>query len=136
VCVCGATDCQGLVSDLIQVQSVGLFSSANADAFIAVLDQHFHLFICDIPRRMKTSVRPITPFSADTDTPIFCCQSNTIPIRYRFFDTLRTWRRVTDRSKAPYAAAATNNSGAPRTRCSAAADAFDLSRTVKHSNYQ
>jgi len=31
------------------------------------------------------SVRPSTPFSADTDTPIFCCQSNTIPIRYRFF---------------------------------------------------
>jgi len=27
-----------------------------------------------------TSVRPSTPFSADTDTPIFCCQSNTIPI--------------------------------------------------------
>jgi len=26
------------------------------------------------------SVRPSTPFSADTDTPIFCCQSNTIPI--------------------------------------------------------
>ena len=84
------------------------------------------------------SVRPSTPFSADTDTPIFCCQSNTIPIRYRFFDTLqeRTWRRVTDRSKAPDAAAATSNSGAPRTRCSAAADAFVLSWTVKHSNYQ
>jgi len=52
----------------------------------------------------------------------FCCQSNTIRIRYRFFDTLqeRTWRRVTDRSKASdAAAAATNNSGAPRTRCSA-----------------
>ena len=45
-----------------------------------------------------SSVRPSTPFSANTDTPIFCCQSNTIPIRYRFFDTLqeRTWRRVTD----------------------------------------
>jgi len=85
------------------------------------------------------SVRPSTPFSADTDTPIFCCHSNTIPIRYRFFDTLqeRTWRRVTDRSKAPdAAAAATNNSGTPRTRCSAAADAFNLSWTVKHSNYQ
>jgi len=54
-----------------------------------------------------------------------------------FFDTLeeRTWRRVTDRSKAPDAAAATNNSGVPRTHCSAAADAFDLSWTVKHSNY-
>ena len=86
----------------------------------------------------RISVRPSTPFSADTDTPIFCCQSNTIPIRYRFFYTLqeRTWRRVTDRSKAPDAAAATNNSGAPRTHCSAAADAFDLSWTVKHSNYQ
>ena len=84
------------------------------------------------------SVRPSTPFLADTDTPIFCCQSNTIPIRYQFFDTLqeRTWRRVTDRSKAPDAAAATSNSGAQRTRCSAAADAFDLSWTVKHSNYQ
>jgi len=60
-----------------------------------------------------------------------------IPI-HRFFDTLqeRTWRRVTDRSKAPDDAAATNNSGVPRTRCSAAADAFDLSWTVKHSNYQ
>jgi len=47
------------------------------------------------------------------------------------------WRRVTDRSKAPDAAAtATNNSGAPRTHCSVAADAFDLSWTVKHSNYQ
>jgi len=70
-----------------------------------------------------SSVRPSTPFLADTDTPIFCCQSNTIPIRYRFFDMLqeRTWRRVTDRSKAPDAAAATNNSGAPWTRCSAAA---------------
>ena len=87
---------------------------------------------------MISSVRPSTSFSADTDTPIFCCQSNTIPIRYRFFDTLqeRTWRRVTDRSKVPDAAAATNNSGAPRTRCSAAADVFDLSWTVKHSNYQ
>ena len=84
------------------------------------------------------SVRPSTPFSADTDTPIFCCQSNTIPMQYRFFYTLqeRTWRRVTDRSKATDAAAATNNSGAPRTRCSAAADAFDLSWTVKHINYQ
>ena len=84
------------------------------------------------------SVRPSTPFSADTDTPIFCCQSNTIPIRYRFFNTLqeRSWCRVTDRSKTADAAAATNNSGAPRTRCSAAADAFDLSWTVKHSNYQ
>ena len=83
---------------------------------------------------VKSSVRPSTPFSADTDTPIFCCQSNTIPIRYRFFYMLqeRTWRRVTDRSKAPEAAAATNNSGAPRTRCRAAADAFDLSWTVKH----
>ena len=38
---------------------------------------------------------------------------------------------MTDRSKAPDAAAATNNSGAPRTRCSVAADAFDLSWTVK-----
>ena len=85
-----------------------------------------------------SSVRPSTPFLADTDRPIFCCQSNTIPIRYRFFDTLqeRTWRHVTDRSKAPDAAAATNNSGAPRTCCSTAADAFDLSWTVKHSNYQ
>ena len=84
------------------------------------------------------SVRPSTPFSADTDTPIFCCQSNTIPIRYRFFDTLqeRTWRHVTDRSKDPDATAATNNSGAPRTCCSAVVDAFDLSWTVKHSNYQ
>ena len=87
---------------------------------------------------ITTSVRPSTPFSSDTDTPIFCCQSNTIPIRYRFFDTLeeKTWRRMTDRSKAPDAAAASNNSGAPWTRCSTAADAFDLSWTVKHSNYQ
>jgi len=29
---------------------------------------------------LSCSVRPSTPFSADTDTPIFCCQSNTIPI--------------------------------------------------------
>jgi len=43
-----------------------------------------------------------------------------------------TWRSVTDRSKAADAAAATNNSGGG---CSAAADAFDLSWTVKHSNY-
>jgi len=59
-------------------------------------------------------------------------------IRYRIFDTLQewTWRRVTDRSKAPDAAAATNNSGAPQTSCIAAADAFDLLWTVKHSNYQ
>jgi len=59
-------------------------------------------------------------------------------IRYRFFDTLqeRSWCRVTDRSKTADSAAATNNSGAPWTRCSAAADAFDLSWTVKHSNYQ
>jgi len=28
------------------------------------------------------SVRPSTPFSTDTDTPIFCCQP--IPIRYRY----------------------------------------------------
>jgi len=63
------------------------------------------------------SVRPSMPFLADTDTPIFCCQSNTIRIRYRFFDMLqeRMWRRVTDRSKAPDAAAATDNSGAPWT---------------------
>jgi len=87
---------------------------------------------------ISTSVRLSTPFSADTDTPIFCCQSNTISKRCRFFDTLqeRTWRRVTDRSKDPDATAATNNSGAPRTCCSAVADAFDLSWTVKHSNYQ
>ena len=30
--------------------------------------------------QLTSSVRPSTPFSADTDTPIFCCQSNTIPI--------------------------------------------------------
>ena len=30
--------------------------------------------------RIIFSVRLSTPFSADTDTPIFCCQSNTIPI--------------------------------------------------------
>ena len=97
-----------------------------------------HTYTFTAFRLMIYSVRPSTPFSADTDTPIFCCQSNTIPIRYRFFDTLqeRTWRRVTDRSKAPDAAAATSNSGAQRTRCSAAADAFDLSWTVKHSHYQ
>jgi len=54
------------------------------------------------------SVRPSTPFSADTDTLIFCCQPNTIPT-----DTLqyRTWRRVGDRSKAADAATATNNNG-------------------------
>jgi len=40
---------------------------------------------------------------------------------------------VTDRSKAPDAAAATNDSGGA---ASAAADAFDLLWTVKHSNYQ
>ena len=33
---------------------------------------------------ITSSVRPSTPFSADTDTPIFCCQSNTIPIRYEY----------------------------------------------------
>ena len=38
------------------------------------------------------SVRPSTPFSADTDTPIFCCQSNTIPIRYRFFIRFKSGR--------------------------------------------
>jgi len=67
-----------------------------------------------------------------------------MPIFYTLQE--RTWRRVTDRSKDPDAAAATNNSGAPRTCCSAVADAFDLSWTVadafdlswtvKHSNYQ
>jgi len=80
------------------------------------------------------SVRPSTPFSTDTDTLIFCCQP--IPIRYRSnTDTLqeRPWRSVTDRSKAPDAATATNNSGGT---ASAAADAFDLWWTVKHSNYQ
>jgi len=46
----------------------------------------------------------------------------------------RTWRSVTDRSKAADAAATTNNSGAARAGCSAARDAFDLSWTVKHSN--
>jgi len=83
------------------------------------------------------SVRPSTPFSVDTDTPIFCCQSNTIPI----FDFLicfksgrgATW--LTDQrlqTLPPQLITAV----APRTRCSAAADAFDLSWTVKHSNYQ
>jgi len=33
-----------------------------------------------VPGAVCVSVRPSTPFSADTDTPIFCCQSNTIPI--------------------------------------------------------
>jgi len=60
--------------------------------------------------------------------------TDTIQIFYTFQE--RTWRRVTGKSKAPDAAAATNNSGAPWTRCSTAADAFDLSWTVKHSNYQ
>jgi len=31
---------------------------------------------------VKSSVRPSTPFSTDTDTPIFCCQPIPIPIRY------------------------------------------------------
>jgi len=47
----------------------------------------------------------------------------------------RTWRSVTDRSKAADAAAATNNSGGAAAGRSAVADAFDLSCTVKHSNY-
>jgi len=32
----------------------------------------------------ESSVRPSTPFSADTDTPIFCCQPMPIPVRYRY----------------------------------------------------
>jgi len=43
----------------------------------------------------------------------------------------RPWRSMTDRSKAPNAAAATNNSGSGQR-----GDAFDLSWTVKQSNYQ
>jgi len=64
-------------------------------------------------------------FSTDIDTPIFCCQPIPISIQYRSdTDTLqeRPWHSVTDRSKAPDAAASTNNSGG----ASAAADAFDL----------
>jgi len=52
-------------------------------------------------------------------------------------DVALTWHSMNDRSKAPDAAAATNNSGGSADRLrSAAADAFDLSWTVKHSNYQ
>jgi len=50
------------------------------------------------------------PFSADTDTTIFAVNR----YQYRYdTDTLQeqTWRSMTDRSKAPAAAAATNNSG-------------------------
>ena len=36
------------------------------------------------PVAVETSVRPSTPFSADTDTPIFCCQPMPIPMRYRY----------------------------------------------------
>ena len=73
---------------------------------------------------VMNSVRPSTPFSTDTDTPIFCRQPMPIPMRYRCFcidirhyprgDVALTWRSVTDRSKAPdadAAADATNNSG-------------------------
>ena len=68
---------------------------------------------------VPASVRQSMPFSTDTDTPIFCCQP--MPMRYRCFcidmrhyprgDVALTWRSVTDRSKAPDAAAVTNNSG-------------------------
>jgi len=93
---------------------------------------------CVLFMLLYSSVRLSTPFSADTDTPIFCCQQNTIPIRYGT-DTLQeqTWRSETDRSKATDAAAATNNSGgAADWLHRGGADAFDLSWTVKHSNYQ
>ena len=33
---------------------------------------------------VTASVRPSTPFSANTDTPIFCCQPMPIPMRYRY----------------------------------------------------
>jgi len=33
--------------------------------------------------RAIISVRPSTPFSTDTDTPIFCCQPIPIPIRFK-----------------------------------------------------
>jgi len=63
---------------------------------------------CSKNAHLFYSVRPSTPLSTDTDTPIFAVN------RYRSdTDTLQEqpWRSVTDRSKAPDAAAATNNSG-------------------------
>ena len=116
----------GTISKYLNTQESSVSSTGKCSSLIASVAASVSILLHNSPT-VHISVRPSTPFSADTDTPIFCCQSNTIPIRYRFFATLqeRTWRRVTDRSKA--SDAATNNSGAPRTRCSAAADAFDLS---------
>jgi len=66
------------------------------------------------------------PFSTDTDTPIFCCQPIPDPLQER------PWHSMTDRSKAPTPPTQLITAAA----ASAAADAFDLWWTVKHSNYQ
>jgi len=60
---------------------------------------------------VSSSVRPSTPFSADTDTP-FLLSTDADMLQER------TWRSVTDRSKAADAAAATNNSGGAADGCS------------------
>ena len=82
----------------------------------------------DTSMRVFASVRPSTPFSADTDTPTFAVS------RYRCASSRRGAAWLADqRLQMPPLQLIT--AAAPRTGCSASADAFDLSWTVKHINY-
>jgi len=74
--------------------------------------------------KLNVSVRPSMPFSTDTDTPIFCCQP--IPIRYQYASRAAVAQRDWQIKGSLITAV----------EASAAADAFDLWWTVKHSNYQ
>ena len=93
---------------------------------ISIALPNFH-YVC-------ISVRPSTPFLADTDTPIFLLSTDTdtIPIRFK---SGRGAAWLTDqRLQTPPPQLIT--AAVVWTGCSAAADAFDLLWTVKHSNYQ
>ena len=68
-----------------------------------------------------SSVRPSTPFSADTDTPIFCCQPILIPFKS---GSGAAWLTDQELQTPPLQLIAVV---AESTGCSAAADAFDLS---------
>ena len=59
---------------LVSWQSI---SGMDSDSWIQIWHTYSCLWIFTV---LLTSVRPSTPFSADTDTPIFCCQSK----RYRY----------------------------------------------------
>jgi len=53
----------------------------SPDGTLYVMVTGNHIDICAF-KVCESSVRPSTPFSTDTDTPIFCCQL--IPMQYRY----------------------------------------------------